>query len=388
MQATKTLHLLLNLNKHIASLLHFHNYVVVPGLGGFIAKEQSARLNDQGNVITPPRKEIAFNPVLLTGDGLLLQELVKLEGLSYQLAESVVHDTVSSWTAALNLGRSIQLEGIGQLRKNIEGKIVFRQYSHSNFLVSSFGLEIASISKPTVQHANASQLSQSTEPQTIVIEQLPVNYKRFRIASLAAIVFLSVSATYLYMLSFNPSAVEKAGLNFFDVPILSNSEISNIEQTRELLRETEDVVKEAIASTEMVSYAPPTEQISGNNNIEVQNNDVPSSTDEVADATQTTEESASSEPEVAVEEVTETEESTDVSELFHVIVSSVASASQIDMEVERFKQKGYTPIVLPTDNESYRISIGGFESKTSASDFKSDILNDNNISSWILTPKQ
>jgi len=120
----------------------------------------------------------------------------------------------------------------------------------------------------------------------------------------------------------------------------------------------------------------------------VQNNDVPSSTDEVADATQTTEESASSEPEVAVEEVTETEESTDVSELFHVIVSSVASASQIDMEVERFKQKGYTPIVLPTDNESYRISIGGFESKTSASDFKSDILNDNNISSWILTPKQ
>jgi len=388
LQATKTLHLLLNLNKHIASLLHFHNYVVVPGLGGFIAKEQSARLNDQGNVITPPRKEIAFNPVLLTGDGLLLQELVKLEGLSYQLAESVVHDTVSSWTAALNLGRSIQLEGIGQLRKNIEGKIVFRQYSHSNFLVSSFGLEIASISKPTVQHANASQLSQSTEPQTIVIEQLPVNYKRFRIASLAAIVFLSVSATYLYMLSFNPSAVEKAGLNFFDVPILSNSEISNIEQTRELLRETEDVVKEAIASTEMVSYAPPTEQISGNNNIEVQNNDVPSSTDEVADATQTTEESASSEPEVAVEEVTETEESTDVSELFHVIVSSVASASQIDMEVERFKQKGYTPIVLPTDNESYRISIGGFESKTSASDFKSDILNDNNISSWILTPKQ
>ena len=361
---------------------------MVPGLGGFIAKEQSARLNDQGNVITPPRKEIAFNPVLLTGDGLLLQELVKLEGLSYQLAESVVHDTVSSWTAALNLGRSIQLEGIGQLRKNIEGKIVFRQYSHSNFLVSSFGLEIASISKPTVQHANASQLSQSTEPQTIVIEQLPVNYKRFRIASLAAIVFLSVSATYLYMLSFNPSAVEKAGLNFFDVPILSNSEISNIEQTRELLRETEDVVKEAIASTEMVSYAPPTEQISGNNNIEVQNNDVPSSTDEVADATQTTEESASSEPEVAVEEVTETEESTDVSELFHVIVSSVASASQIDMEVERFKQKGYTPIVLPTDNESYRISIGGFESKTSASDFKSDILNDNNISSWILTPKQ
>lgn len=388
MQATKTLHLLLNLNKHIASLLHFHNYVVVPGLGGFIAKEQSASLNAQGNVITPPRKEIAFNPALLTGDGLLLQELVKLEGLSYQLAEQAVHDAVKSWTSALNLGRSIQLEGVGQLRKNIEGKIVFRQYSHSNFLVSSFGLEIASISKPTVQHTSASQLSQSTEPQTIVIEQLPVNYKRFRIASLAAIVFLSVSATYLYMLSFNPSAVEKAGLNFFNVPVLSSSDISNIEHTRELLKETEDVVEDAIASTQMVSYDTPSEETISPSD-EVLNSDEVLDSEEPAIDNDPEEEIESIDTPQPVAEPSESiEEIEDVSKLFHVIVSSVTSASQIDTEVERFKQKGYTPIVLPTDNESYRISIGGFENKTSASDFKSGILNDNNISSWILTPKQ
>lgn len=407
------MNLLLNLNKHIASLLHFHNYVVVPGLGGFIAKEQSALLNPQGNIITPPRKELVFNPALHTGDGLLLQELVKLEGLSYQLAEKAVTDTVTSWMSLLDLGRTLQLEGIGQLRKNMDDKIVFRQYSHSNFLTTSFGLEVATVSTSNTYHGKSALSAQLTEPQTIVIEQLPVNYKRFRVASLAAIVFLTVSATYLFMLNFTPVLVEEAGLNFFKVPVLSQSEISDMEATKKLLQETEDAMKQAKSSTattlksntndvavptavsteenepidiESITVAPPVtpeEQTA----IEPVQNLEPTP---VA-ATTPTETEASSSPQTTEAEnqtvTTPTEEKT-YSNLFHVIVSSVTSSDQINAELERFRLKGYEPIVLSTDAKSYRISIGGFGTKDSASTFKTNIKNDNDISSWILTPKQ
>lgn len=391
----------MNLNKHIASLLHFHNYVVVPGLGGFIAKEEPARLNSQGNIITPPRKELVFNPALHTGDGLLLQELVKLEGLSYQLAEKTVAETVSSWVSMLDLGRTLQLEGIGQLRKNVDNKIVFRQYSHSNFLATSFGLEVATVAKPSGV-GNTSELpAQPTEPQTIVIEQLPVNYKRFRVASLAAIVLLSVSATYLYMLSFNPVMVEEAGLNFFDIPVLSDSEISELEATRELLKETEGVFQNVkSSSSDIVETTPPviteenvpetistdsesTTTNSDANIVEANTTDKPTesepATDPITDPTP--------EPEVALETAENTTPQESL-QLFHVIVSSVSSSDQIEPELKRFRAKGYQPLVLTTEENSYRISIGSFGTKDSASTFKTNIKNDNDISSWILSPKQ
>ena len=374
----------MSINKHITHLLHFHNYVVIPGFGGFIAKEQPAKINVDGNIIHPPGKEIAFNTSLNTGDGLLLQELVKKDGLSYSQAEVEVQNLSAVWMKTLDLGRIVNIDGLGQLRRNVQGKIIFRQNSYSNFLVSSFGLETVSLPGLSVSAGNEQSASVS-KPQTIVIEQLPVSYKRFKIASLAAIVLLSISATYLYMLSFNPHVVDQAGLNFFKVPIIEDSELDKLNKTKDLLDKTEEVLAETEESSKSVlknAQASTVEDEPIAPSEDTTNEETDSQ--KAADINNTN--PAQEEQQEEVPEPIEPSPSQTYEDLYHVIVSVISDENKIDGEVLRFRQKGYSPKVISTEQGTFRISIGHFATKDSASTFRQNILNDNNISSWILTP--
>ena len=237
-------------------------------------------------------------------------------------------------------------------------------------------------SKVTVAHRQ--------KPETIVIEKLPVNYRNFQRASVAAIAILSLSAVYLYMLSFNPQAVDKAGLNFFSVPIIDSADLERLEITRQIeedLDESERAIqKREISSKEtLVAKDPGTQE--EQDNLEK----------ETTEAQQVALENATQEP-IDTEESDVSEqnkESTnaplavlvdkdDLKSQFHVIVSVLSSVDRIDAEVKKFKVKGYEPIILPAEVGKYRISIGAFATRDSADTFKKNIYNDNSIDSWIL----
>ena len=59
------------IDNYICELLYDHDCVIIPGLGGFIANFEPARIIRKQHTIMPPSKKIAFNGKLKNNDGLL-----------------------------------------------------------------------------------------------------------------------------------------------------------------------------------------------------------------------------------------------------------------------------------------------------------------------------
>ena len=70
---------------HIEFLLHEHNCVIVPDLGGFVINAIHSN-RDDSNLLNPPSCELVFNRDLIHNDGLLAQSYMKTYDLSFERA--------------------------------------------------------------------------------------------------------------------------------------------------------------------------------------------------------------------------------------------------------------------------------------------------------------
>ena len=125
----------------IKDLLYSNDCVVLPGLGGFIAKYKGASLNSALHTIYPPQKTIGFNPQIKENDGLLVSALCALNNCSYADAKIELDAWVKEQSNTLLRGEKISWKGIGILFQDRLGKIQFIPDSKGNFSVESFGLE-------------------------------------------------------------------------------------------------------------------------------------------------------------------------------------------------------------------------------------------------------
>ncbi|MEY3835160.1 MAG: hypothetical protein RI989_588 [Bacteroidota bacterium] len=125
----------------IKDLLYSNDCVVLPGLGGFIAKYKGASLNSALHTIYPPQKTIGFNPQIKENDGLLVSALCALNSCTYADAKIELDAWVKEQSNTLLRGEKISWKGIGILFQDRLGKIQFIPDSKGNFSVESFGLE-------------------------------------------------------------------------------------------------------------------------------------------------------------------------------------------------------------------------------------------------------
>lgn len=125
----------------IKDLLYTNDCVVLPGLGGFIAKYKGATLNSSLHTIYPPQKTIGFNPQIKENDGLLVSALCALNNCSYAEGKQEVELWVKEQSNVLLRGEKLSWKGIGILFQDRLGKIQFIPDSKGNFSVESFGLE-------------------------------------------------------------------------------------------------------------------------------------------------------------------------------------------------------------------------------------------------------
>ena len=103
------------ITQYIYDLLLDNDYVVVPGLGGFVCQYQSSILDRQRAQIQPPARTIAFNKALQQNDGLLVQHIVLKDQLKYKDAEDKVRQYVAQCNQQLHQIGSIQFPKIGRL---------------------------------------------------------------------------------------------------------------------------------------------------------------------------------------------------------------------------------------------------------------------------------
>jgi nucleoid DNA-binding protein len=130
----------LELVNHIRDLLYHHDCVVVPGFGGFVTNERSARIDRSAGSFYPPAREVGFNARLDHNDGLLISYLSARLSVNYVDARKLVEAFAGEVNRKLDEGRVVHFEGIGQFLPARDGKPEFDPDPSANFLTDSYGL--------------------------------------------------------------------------------------------------------------------------------------------------------------------------------------------------------------------------------------------------------
>lgn len=132
---------MISLSKHIEILLLDHDCVIVPGLGGFIANQAPARIddNDSHNML-PPYRTIGFNRELSVNDGLLVQSYMQAYDAAYPEALLQMEKDINKMLVQLDTIGNYTLDGIGTLSKNIDGSLAFTAFEAGILTPSLYGL--------------------------------------------------------------------------------------------------------------------------------------------------------------------------------------------------------------------------------------------------------
>ncbi|MEO1030093.1 MAG: SPOR domain-containing protein [Bacteroidota bacterium] len=130
----------MQLETYISDLLYRYDCVTVPHFGAFLTNRVSAKVHETTHTFYPPKKVLSFNEQLQNNDGLLANYIAEIEKIPYAAANAKISKQVKAIKSYLIEGETIQLEHIGELILNREGKIVFNPSSHINYLTDAFGL--------------------------------------------------------------------------------------------------------------------------------------------------------------------------------------------------------------------------------------------------------
>ena len=124
-QKSSNFALVIELDRHIEILLLSNDCVIVPGLGGFMAHHADARYDEEEHTFLPPLRTLGFNPQLTMNDSLLVQSYVEAYDMSYPEALRRIEDEVNELKQHLENEGRYDLNDIGVLSVNEDGKYIF-----------------------------------------------------------------------------------------------------------------------------------------------------------------------------------------------------------------------------------------------------------------------
>ena len=130
---------------HIENLLIENDYVIVPGLGGFILQRHSAKITSTG--IIPPFSTVGFNVRMNNNDGLLATEILRSENISYREACKQIETEIEQAKNELREGKKISIGKFGHLYLNEEQRTAFVASKEYGFIPANFGLKTLHIAK-------------------------------------------------------------------------------------------------------------------------------------------------------------------------------------------------------------------------------------------------
>lgn len=139
----------------ISELLYNHECVIVPRLGGFLARYQGAVIHPVQHKFMPPSRKVAFNPALLENDGLLINYISRRKKISYDDAAQWVQSQVDQILTLMPQKDGVLMPALGKFIANSEGRLQFNPDESANFLHESYGL--ASFVSPAIRRESLRQ---------------------------------------------------------------------------------------------------------------------------------------------------------------------------------------------------------------------------------------
>lgn len=312
------------ISTYISDLLFLHDCVIIPKFGGFVGNNTSAVLNETTGIISPPSKEILFNPNLQTNDGLLVNHIAISEQITNEEAKRNLEEYVLTIKENLQSIRTYRIEKVGLLSIGIDGNILFLQDSFTNYNLNSFGLKSQQTKKVDI-------INKKIELVTAPISTKKGRHRAWRAAAiLLPIIGLSlisitqekkINNIYSQMANFNPFSISE---NTEEISELESENLENI------FIKTEDVI------------TSPKVEIIEEENIIIEKN-------------------------------------------FYLIAGAFGKKSNAEKLVKKLQSENYnSSIVGTTRGGLIRVSFDSFETKEEAN-LALDILKSENKSAWILS---
>ena len=223
-EKTITFAAVIELSRHIEILLLSNDCVVVPGLGGFVAHHVTARYDAGDGLFLPPLRTLGFNPQLTMNDSLLVQSYVECYDLSYPEALRRIQQEVEELRIELETRGEYELNDIGRLYVNDNGKMAFTPCEAGILTPAIYGLssyEMTPIQmkneeeKPTSQQPATAPTGKERKARIVAItndeqtgqKMLSISVNALRNAAVAAVV---IAAFFLIVspLNYNPKLLQ------------------------------------------------------------------------------------------------------------------------------------------------------------------------------------
>lgn len=172
-QKSRTFADVIELNRHIEILLLSSDCVIVPDLGGFVTHHVDARYDADDQMFVPPLRTLGFNPQLTLNDPLLAQSYVEAYDITYPEAVRRIESEVAELKQQLNTDGYYEMNGIGVLSLNEDGRIVFEPCEAGLLTPELYGLgafEMLPLNSSGVVNTVATAMQPSAESDETAVE--------------------------------------------------------------------------------------------------------------------------------------------------------------------------------------------------------------------------
>jgi hypothetical protein len=384
---------MIELAQNIEFLLLENDCVIVPGLGGFIAHYQPAHYEAAEQRYYPPVRTIGFNPQLILNDGLLAQLYMQKFHTDFPDATYRIQHAVEALKDVLFDEGRVEIPGVGELCFNMRHAYEFHpvkqgQTSPALYALQSFRIQPLG-AKPRMEVlSTTTDAPRATAPRT---HRPWISSRRWvshiAAAAVAIVLFFALSTPVenTYVDNGNYASLGTNGL--FDAirsesllanvvnPIFdqSNKKTANSKNSKKSDKKTsakEDKKTSASAKNDKKSSdkkdsdkkasdkkdnsqknepKQDDKKQSGNDlqPVKVGEEKVPANQQQPAN-----QQPANQQPTNAV--------TSTVSNIYHLIVSSLTTLADAQKELNNYIQKGYTNATIVEGNGRYRISLGDY----------------------------
>ena len=159
---------MIELDRHIEILLLNNDCVIVPGLGGFMTHHVEARYDADDQMFLPPLRTLGFNPQLTMNDSLLVQSYIEAYDISYPEALRRIESEVEELKQHIDAAGCYELNDIGVLSMNEEGKYLFTPCEAGILTPALYGLSsfemkpIVTAAVPVVEEKPEAETEETT----------------------------------------------------------------------------------------------------------------------------------------------------------------------------------------------------------------------------------
>lgn len=131
---------MISIAEAISDLLFVRDTVVVPGLGAFVKKPVSAKVNPVANYFAMPSSEVVFDANLREDNELVVNYMSEKNDIPREEAQKLLSMFVSDCFNSLKQRKKVVLNQIGTLAYDWADDFVFEQDKSINYNADAFGL--------------------------------------------------------------------------------------------------------------------------------------------------------------------------------------------------------------------------------------------------------